>query len=187
MGIFYNLRLAAGTVRLRRQRAELRRVAVSFCLDNVQRVGILWDGSYEHDFQHISALKRQLTDSGRSVEVIVWIPGKSVPDKLTGLSYLKFLRRSDLKWNLFPVSDDVQRFMNTSYDLLIDINPAALFQLQVIAGLSPSPMKVGPDLSANPESAPYDLMIKAPGQFSTALFLENVMHYLALIKPPVTG
>ncbi len=185
MGLFYNLRLQAGRIRLRKLSSGLRRVSEEFSLDRVKRVGILWDASSEQDFQHISALNRKLSESGRTVEVIAWIPGKNVPDRLTGLTYVRFLRRSDLNWALFPVSDDARKFMETKYDLLIDINPSSLFQLSVIAGLSPAPMKVGPDTADRPEEAPYDIMIKAPGPFSIAAFLENAMHYLSLIKPPV--
>ncbi|MCK7531565.1 MAG: hypothetical protein MZV63_11290 [Marinilabiliales bacterium] len=69
-----------------------------FSLEKVKKVGILWDASFENDFQHLAALNRQLSESGRSVEVMAWIPGKSVPDRLTGLTYMKFLRTTDLNW-----------------------------------------------------------------------------------------
>ena len=47
-------------------------------------------------------------------EVLAWIPGKSVPDRLTGLSYMKFLRKSDLNWAFFPVSEDARKFAEMS-------------------------------------------------------------------------
>lgn len=186
MGLFDNLRLKAGRMMLQRRLGSLRRMRQDFNLDRVKKVGILWDASFENDFQHLAALNRQLSDAGRSVEVIAWIPGKVVPDRLTGLSYMKFLRKSDLNWAFLPVSEDARKFQETKYDLLIDINPSSLFQLNAIVALSPATMKVGPDITEMPQDAPYDLMIRAPKPFSIPHFLEQVMHYLSLIGNPVT-
>jgi hypothetical protein len=186
MGLFYNLRLKAGRMMLQRRLGSLRRIRQDFNLDQVKKIGILWDASFENDFQHLAALNRQLSEAGRSVEVLAWIPGKVVPDRLTGLSYMKFLRKSDLNWAFIPVSEDAKKFLETKYDLLIDINPSSLFPLNAIVSLSPAPMKVGPDITDRPENAPYDLMIKSPIPFSIAHFLEQVMHYLSIIGSPQT-
>jgi hypothetical protein len=186
MGLLYNLRLKAGRIMLQRRLGSLRRMRQDFSLDRVKKVGILWDASFENDFQHLAALNRQLTEAGKSVEVIAWIPGKVVPDRLTGLSYMKFLRQSDLSWSFLPVSEDAKKFLETKYDLLIDVNPSSLFQFQAMVALSAAPMKVGPDITNMPEETPYDLMIRAPKPFSIAHFLEQVMHYLSIIGSPVT-
>lgn len=186
MGLIVNLRLKAGRMMLDRRTAALRRINQDFSLARVKKVGILWDSSFENDFQHLAALNRQLSDAGKSVEVMAWIPGKIVPDRLTGLTYMKFLRKSDLNWAFMPVSGDAKKFMETKFDMLIDINPSSLFQLTSLVALSTAPMKVGPDITDAPENTPYDLMIKTARPFSIALFLEQAMHYLTLISSPVT-
>lgn len=186
MGLFSNLRLKAGKMMLQRRLGSLRRMRQDFQLDRVKKVGILWDASFENDFQHLAALNRQLTEAGRSVEVLAWIPGKVVPDRLTGLSYMKFLKKTDLNWASFPVSEDAKKFLEARFDLLIDINPSSLFQLNAIVALSPAPMKVGPDMTDMPENTPYDLMIRASQPFSIAQFIEQMMHYLSIIGSPET-
>lgn len=186
MEIFGNLRLKAGRIILRKRISPVRRIKQDFDLGKVKKVGILWDASFEKDFQHLAALNRQLTQEGRSVEVMAWIPGKNVPDRLTGLSHMKFLKKSDLNWVYLPVSEDARSFIATKFDLLIDINPSSLFPLLSLCSLSSSPMKVGPDLTTEPEKTPYDLMIRAPKPFSISLFLEQVMLYLSMISSPET-
>ena len=186
MGLFVNFRLKAGRMMLHRRLEARRRMKQDFSLDSVKKVGILWDASFENDFQHLASLNRQLSESGKTVEVFAWIPGKNVPDRLTGLSYMRFLRKSDLNWAFLPVSDDAKKFLETKHDLLIDINPSAIFQLSAIAALSSAPMKVGPDMNGEPENSPYDLMIKAPRPFSVAFFIEQAMYYLSLIGSPET-
>jgi len=186
MELLSNLRLKAGRYLLRQRLASLRRMHPGFNFENVKKVGILWDASFENEFQHLAALNRQLAEMGKSVEVMVWIPGKVVPDRLTGLTYMKFLRRADLNWAYMPVSEDAKQFMETRFDLLIDINPSSLFQLSALAALSPAPMKAGPDVTDEPGKTPYDLMIKTPKPFSTALFIEQTMHYLSMISSTET-
>jgi hypothetical protein len=186
MGLMVSLRLKAGRMILHRRLAALRRMKQDFSLDSVRKIGILWDASFEDDFQHLAALNRQLSEAGKSVEVLAWIPGKSVPDRLTGLTYMKFLKKSDLNWAFFPVSEDARKFAEEKFDLLIDINPSSLFQLTALTAISTAPMKVGPDMNGEPENSPYDLMIKAPRPFSLAFFLENAMYYLSLIGNPET-
>jgi len=186
MELFGNLRLKTGRFLLHKRHTPVKRIKQDFDLDSVKKVGILWDASYESDFQHLAALNRQLVQSGKTVEVIAWIPGKSVPDKLTGLTYMKFLRKNDLNWVYLPVSEDARSFIATKFDLVIDINPSSLFPLTSLCWLSSSPMKVGPDLTDEPEKAPYDLMIRTSKPFSIALFLEQVMLYLSMISNPDT-
>jgi len=181
-----NLRVKAGRQIIRRRRSPFRRIRKEFDLEKVRRVGILWDASSEKDFQHLAALNRQLMEAGKSVEVLAWIPGKIVPDRLTGLTYMKFLKPADLNWAFIPTSEDARKFIGSDFDLIIDINPGSVFPLTAAVFLSSSPMKVGPDMATAPEKSPYDLMIRTPGPFSTASFIEQVMLYLAMISSPET-
>ncbi|MRR20854.1 hypothetical protein EG827_11775, partial [bacterium] len=98
----------------------VRRMHHDFDFSKVKKIGILWDATFENDFKHLTALNRQLSEMGKSVEVMAWIPGKSVPDRLTGLTYMKFLRKTDLNWALLPVSEDAKEFVSRSFDLVID-------------------------------------------------------------------
>jgi len=186
MEILGNLRLKAGRFILSKRHSPVKRIKQDFDLDRVKTVGILWDASYENDFQHLAALNKQLTREGKSVEVIAWIPGKTVPDRLTGLTYMKFLKKNDLNWFYIPASEDARQFITTRFDLVIDINPSSLFPLLSLCSLSSSPMKVGPDLTNEPENTPYDFMIRTQKPFSIALFLEQAMLYLSMISNPVS-
>jgi len=164
----------------------LRRLKQSFDLEKARRICILWDATIDEDLKHISALIRRLTDTGKTVEVLAWVPDKTVPDRLTGLTYMRFLKKTDLNLTYVPVSEDARLFIETKYDLLIAISPSALFPLIYISKLSPAAMKVGPDTSEDSENSPYDLMIKTGQPFNTAYFIEQAMHYLALISNPET-
>lgn len=182
MALFYNLRLKAGRMILQRRISAQQRIRTGFGLDKVKRVALLWDSTDENDYKHLSQLSRHFTDSGKSVDMIVWIPGSTVPDRLGGHSHMTFLKKSDLNWAFIPVSADARKFLDTAYDLIIDINPSSLFQLSSLAALSAAPMKVGPDPGDEAEKSPYDLMIKMPEPFNIGNYLDQVLHYLARLS-----
>jgi hypothetical protein len=186
MALLWRLRRKAGEIILSRRLASVRRLKQVFDLERVKKVGILWDASVENDFQYLAALNRQMADMGKSTEVLAWIPGNSVPDRLTGLTYMRFLKKEELNWAYIPVSRDAKDFMESRFDLLIVINPSSLFCLEYITSLSTAPMKVGPDNSDDAVNSPYDLIIQAGNPFSIALFLEQAIYYLAMISSPET-
>ena len=182
MELFKNIRLRVGRSVLSSRASSIRRLKQDFDFNKVSRIGIIWDSTNEDDIKHIASFNRQMTEKGKTVEVLTWIPGKAVSDRLTGLSYMRFMKKSDLSWTFIPSSQDAEKFTTTKYDLLIDINPSSIFPMTYISTVSPSPMKVGPDISGDTEKLPYDLMIQAGHPFNTALFLEQVLIYLAMIS-----
>lgn len=186
MALLKNLRLKAGRYKLQQRLSAVKRMRQDFSLEKAKRIGILWDASFENDFQHLAALNRQLAEMGKSVEVMAWISGRSVPDRLTGLTYMSFIRKEDLNWAYMPVSEDSKAFAEKKFDLLIDINPMSVFPLCCLAALSPAAMKVGPDVTEEPEKAPYDMMIRTKKPFSIAVFIEQALVYLSMISVPDT-
>lgn len=186
MELLKKIRLRIGRSVLHSRSGSVIRLKQKFDLEKVARIGIVWDSSNEEDLKHIAALSRKMSETGKSVEVLTWIPGKTVPDRLTGLTNMKFLRRTDLNWNFLPSSADAKAFIDQRFDLLIDINPSAVFPLLCVSTLSPSPMKVGPDVNGNSHELPYDLMIQAGHPFNTAQFIEQALIYLSMISNPET-
>jgi hypothetical protein len=184
MELLQKIRSKIGGVILDRRASSVRRLKQNFDFDRVKRIGIVWDATKVDDFIHVAALHRKMTDMGKTVEVLAWIPDNNVPDRLTGLSYMRFLRKSDLTWLLIPKSEDSRQFMETKFDLLIGINPLHIFPLTYLISLSPSMVKAGPDVYKNTENEPYDLMIQSGSRFNTAVFLEQLLHYLAMINNP---
>lgn len=184
MELLQKIRSTIGGVILDRRASAVKRLKQNFGFDRVKRIGIAWDATKIDDFIHVAALHRKMTEMGKTVEVLAWIPDNIVPDRLTGLAYMRFLRKSDLNWLLIPKSEDSRQFMETKFDLLIGINPLHIFPLTYLTTLSPSMIKAGPDVYENTENEPYDLMIQSGRQFNTAVFLEQLLHYLSMINNP---
>lgn len=186
MEIFKQIRLKFGRSILQSRSASVKRLKQNFDYNKVTRIGVIWDSTNEDDIKHIAAFNRKMAEEGKNVEVLTWIPGKMVSDRLTGLSYMKFFKKTDLNWTFIPSSEDTDKFAEKKFDLLIDINPSGMFPLTYLSTVSPAAMKVGPDAEGDSNNSPYDLMIQAGHPFNTALFLEQVLIYLVMISNPET-
>lgn len=182
MELFKNIRLNHGRSLLRKRSASIKRSGKDFNYFRAVKIGILWDATNETGFQAISSFNRKMSETGKVVEVLAWIPEKEVSDRLTGLAYMKFIKSTDLNISFIPVSTDAKAFIEKKFDLLIDINPARVFPLTYIATLSNSPMKVGIDINSDLEDAPYDLMIQAGKIPDIGVFIDQAVHYLPLIN-----
>lgn len=72
-------------------------------------------------------------------------------------------------------------FINTKFDLLIDINFSNLFPLMYASSLSQAGLKVGL-ADDKPESSPFDLMISMTSPVAIEKYLEQVLYYLEIIN-----
>jgi hypothetical protein len=186
MELFKNFRLNLGRSMLKKRSASVKRASSIFNFSTSRNIGVLWDATDDSGYYALSAFNKKLSESGKHIEVLAWIPGKSVPDRLTGLTNMRFLKETDISWNFLPVSEDAKSFMDKQYDILIDINPSRVFPLTYIATLSPSPMKVGIDNDSDTENSPYDLMIQTGRVLDIGTFLDQTAHYLSIINNPST-
>jgi hypothetical protein len=185
MELFKNIRLKIGQSTLKSRSSSIKRAVKNFDFSKAAQIGILWDATSDSGINVIAAFIKRMTESGKQTEVLAYIPGKDVSDRLTGLTHMRFLRSSDLSFAFIPVSDDAKDFMKKKYDVLIDINPSRIFPLTYIATLSNSLIRVGIDNNSDQENSPYDLMIQTGRVPDIGAFLEQAVHYLSLINSQV--
>jgi len=186
MEFLKNIRLNIGRSALKSRSSSVKRAVVNFDYSKATQIGILWDATNDSGINIISSFNKKMSESGKHVEVLAFVPGKEVTDRLTGLTYMRFLRSTDLSFTYVPVSDDAKLFMTKKFDVLIDINPSRVFPLTYIASLSHSLIRVGIDNDSDRDNSPYDLMIQTGKIPDIGIFLEQAVHYLSMINSPVS-
>jgi len=182
MELFKNIRQNLGKAALKSRSGSVKRTVQKFDFSTAKQIGILWDATNESGLAVITSFIKKMAESGKHTEVLAFIPGKEVSDRLTGLTSMKFLRSSDLSFTYTPVSDDAKAFMKKKFDVLIDINPLRIFPLTYIVTLSSSLIRVGIDNNSDQEESPYDLMIQTGKTPDIGEFLDQAVHYLSLIN-----
>ncbi len=149
-------------------------------LRNAHKIAIVWDGSNIEDFKAITDFFQEMQKRNIQVDVVCYYPKNILPDEYTLIRYLTCIKQSDLSFLLFPKSDDIEEFINTPYEILIDINNNNYFPVKYVTVMSRAQFKVGSESSAYSDN--LDMTIKMTKEYDPAYYLQQVKYYLEMIN-----
>jgi len=181
MEILRNLRIRAGRSKLSGKMARVRRKPLYINLFHIKTIGIVWDASRPEDFSILTKFHQLMADQEKDVRILGYYPGIELPDPYTAIRFFNCFKKNELDFFYCPENPDVESFINTRFDLLIDINLSNHFPLFYTSSLSHAGLKVGL-AGEKPESSPFDLMISMTGPVNTEKYLEQVLYYLEMIN-----
>jgi hypothetical protein len=144
-------------------------------------IGIVWDATNPDDFTVLSQLHQKMHEKNIEVKILGYFPGKELPDRCTAVMYLTCLKKQDINFFYRPVSSEANSFINTKFDILIDMNFQKIFPLVYISALSASGFKVGLYDAENEDNI-YDLMIELKRSSDINTYLTQVLYYLEMIN-----
>lgn len=134
-------------------------------LDQVKKIAILWNGQDEKAFNY-------LQEHFRLKSVIVRHLCYSEESDTPG-SHL--LTKKDLNWLGFPQGGNVDTFILTEFDMLINVTITPCFPLDVLTALSVASFKIGWDRE---KKGFYDLSVDVSRQPDSLFLAEQIIHYL---------
>ena len=178
MELFRNIRLRMGRSSLARKLVKRHRDIKYKQLNNVKSIGIVWDASNVSDFNGLSSFHHRMHEMGIEVTIIGFYPENELPNQYTAIRYLTCLKKNELNSYFQPVSAEAVNFMNSKFDLLIDLNFKNIFPLYYLSALSLAQFKVGLLDSAGI----FDLMMDIKNPQDLGVYLNHVIHYLEMIK-----
>jgi len=181
MEMFKNIRLNRGKAILRKKMAKQKRKKFKENISSAKTIGMVWDATIPDDFTVLSQFHQKMADKNIDVKILGYFPGKNLPDKLTAIRYLTCLKKEDISFTYRPVSHEGNAFINTRFDILIDINFNDLFPLRYISYLSVAGFKVG-IFDSTSVNSPYDLMMEFNKSTDINTYLVQVIHYLEMIN-----
>ena len=167
MSLIYNLRAQAHRRFLKKEQQRQRRRMQSFNLDTAQRIGLLFNATDLDDRQMVMRYAESLKKNGKRVRLLGFFDTEQRDPNFTFLHYNK----KQFDWALRPRSEDVQKFMDTPFDLLLNVEPATHLHSEYVAMLSKASIKVGP-ITTNTDC--YDLMIDAADKKNVRAFLDQI-------------
>lgn len=181
MEILKNIRLNRGKAILRKKISRMKRSKFRGNIARARSVGIVWDASNPDEFTVLSQFHQKMNDRNIEVKILGYFPGKHLPDRCTAIRYLTCLKSQDINFFYRPVAQEASSFINTRFDILIDINFRQLFPLQYISSLSMAGFKVG-IFDNGFETPPYDLMMELDKSTDINTYLTQVIYYLEMIN-----
>jgi len=180
LSIVTKIRESTGRIILKREAARLIRERRIMNLGEAKRIGVLYYLTDEPTYRTISDYVKRLQDSGKMVKALGYVESKRMTGQfLPKLSY-DFLYPTGLSWNFKPVSHASKEFMETDYDILIDLSTSDYLPLLFITGLSKARFKAG--MQSDLRAAYLDIMINLGEQDGLDELIKQIDHYLSIIN-----
>lgn len=180
MELFKGIRQFIGRKIMISRTSRLRRNKRFNNLHNAHKIALVWSAENEDDLAIINNFYREMQKREVQTDIICYYPGHILPDNLTALRHINCFKLSDLNYIYIPVSPGIIEFINTPYEILIDINFENHFPLQWITALSVAELKIGTVDAGN--SYLMDMTFDLNEKKETAYYLDQVKRYLEMIN-----
>lgn len=167
---------------VRRLLKQKRRKSSSIGYGNAQSVGMVYRIK-DKDYQHFitSFVKYLATEIGfKDIQTLGFHNGSEVPDFLSEEKRFLAICKKDLKWNKVPKDEKIEEFTSRKYDILIDLTDGFSIPLKYAFAVSDAKFKIGVHEEENVNF--YDFMITLPKNATLQQYINQVNHYLNLIR-----
>ncbi len=144
-------------------------------------IGIIYSLCDESIYRYVSDFVEKLKDEKKVLKALGFVRSKKDTDKyLPKLTY-DFFYAKNINWFGIPKGNYVKEFLNTEFDLVIDLSDGNSLPLQYIMARTNAKMNIG---SGNRDSQKlYDIIIKRTEGSTLAEHIENIDHYLRILNP----
>jgi hypothetical protein len=181
MELMKNVRLKIGNSILEKKLDKISRKVCYTNIDQVKKIGIVWDASYVNDFTCLSKFYQRMNERNIEVRIIGYFPGNKLPDEYTALRYMNCFRRNEVSFFYLPSSSECESFIREHFDVLIDLNFKNSLPLKYITSLSNAGLKVGL-FESEKNGRNYDLMMDLSKPVNVDMYLDQVLLYLEMIN-----
>lgn len=158
---------------------ERQQKLVSF--DDARTIGLLYDSTNERNYDIIKKFVKELREvNKKDVLALGYYDKKELPNDRFAKLGLDFFTRKSLNWHYKPIAPIVKNFMAKDFDILIDLHTSNSIIFRYIAASTKAKFKIG---KYSRLAAPfYDFMISINEGVTLSQFIEQVNHYLNLIR-----
>ena len=148
--------------------------------NTINEIGIVYDANSENQEEQVNQIANYLRQEGKKVFTLGYIDAKQLPAKAKfNISASYYWHESLTKFNL-PDKQKLSSFLNTEFDLLMNLFFVKELPLQAIAGLSKSKFIMGANIQG---ALPYnDFLIDTGDKKELSNLGLQMIHYLKVIQ-----
>ncbi len=178
MKLFENIRIKIGERILLRNHKTNKRIAVFHNLQSAKHINILFDGRTEQKFRKIKAFIKELEAEGKTVKALGFVEAEEQIGSFLYKKDVNFFSPKQINWYGKPDSEVIKAFINSKPDILLNFCFDDYFPARFITAGSQADFKI----SAIKNDAYADFIIDISDNKNIDVFIEQVKHYLQIIK-----
>lgn len=189
MSFIHKIRTAAGNYFLNKGLSSLKRNKKLVNINAATSIGLLFELTDESVYYSIQKYLLQFQERKMKVKALGFASNKLVTNHFLPVLSFDFFNGKQLNWFDVPRAQCVQDFIDTEFDICINIASEKVFPLKYISGMSKARLKVGayskdmPGKKYKEQSMIYDIMLLAEENHDQIIFLDNIHEYLNLLNP----
>lgn len=175
MSFISNIKLSIGINILRSKLKKLKRERGVFNFDNAKTVGLVFNATKQESFDIANEFVKFLELKTITVKTLGFVDSKEVLEFYRETVNTKYFSKKNLNWFGKPKNENVDKFINQNFDILIDLSLIDEYPIVYISALSKAKFKVG-RLTGKEEY--LDFMIDISKKPEYKYLIEQIKHYL---------
>jgi hypothetical protein len=189
MNFIQRIRTAAGNYLLNKGISSLKRSKKLVNINAASSIGLLFELTDESVYYSIQKYFLPFQEKKIKVKALGFASNKLVTNHFLPVLSFDFFNGKQLNWFKIPKAQCVQDFIDTDFDICINIASEKVFPLKYISGMSKARLKVGaysselPGKNYKDQSSIYDIMLRAEENYDQITFLDNIHEYLNILNP----
>jgi len=149
-------------------------------IESARTLALLYYLADEETYKKVELILGRLTELNLKIRVVCYTDLKRIPYYFIPKISQDIITIKDINWRFQPQKPFVKEFINTEYDILIDLSLSENLPLLYCAALSCAGIKAG--RYQEDRQLLFDLMIHTGPDETIDSFAEQVIHYLSMIN-----
>mgnify|MGYP000653869619 CR=1 FL=1 len=129
--------------RLKKDASQVNRKLKTVSLDNAKSIGMIASIYDEEGLKTIEDFAYKLKKQGKDIRLIVFAPGKEVPNYCIPKLYVDFITKKMVNWFGIPDGKAIQSFQQKDFDMVIDFCGEHRKETLYMMATSRASMRVG--------------------------------------------
>jgi len=158
-------------------------------INSAGSIGILFELNEESVYYSVQKYISKFQEKKIKVKALGYASNKNVTNQFLPVLSFDFFDQKQMNWFYIPKAVCVQDFVDSDFDICINIASGDIFPLRYIAGLSRARLKVGaydkdiPAEKYSQLSSIYDIMLLSAENHDQIDFLNQIHEYLTILNP----
>lgn len=168
-----------GTHVLERKLRNQDRKPEFYNFDTAKSAGIIFNAMHQQSYITSKGFITSLRKRGMRVRGLGYVANQEAIEYFPMHDGIRFFSIRNNNWFLMPQNPDVQEFIDSNFDLLIDLTLKDLLPIKHIISVTNAKLKLGNNMDCLDL---YDFLIDVKENDSLDFFLEQIKHYMDVIK-----
>lgn len=153
---------------------DAKRVVVPCALQKARKVGLLFSVASDADIADADTVYEKLKGISANVSALGYVVNKKDSPRYRQQSRFELFDDKDLDFLLRPKGEQVLAFVNSEFDVLVDLNSVGYYPMRQMLHKSKARFRVG----RFSDKQPFDLMISIDDDKDVKYYFEQIIFYL---------